>query len=97
MHRPERVQRVSDTTIKNVFISHIHEGDAGLGKTKDLLEKNAMTLQDGSISTEKPDEAKSPEYIKSEILAPRIRGDGIFITYIKPQTKDSEWDDWEIE
>lgn len=89
--------RVNDNTIKNVFISHVHEDDAGLGKTKDLLEKNGMTLRDGSINAEKPNEAKSPEYIKAEILAPRIRWAGTFITYITPQTKDSEWVDWEIE
>lgn len=88
---------MTDNSIKNVFISHVHEDDAGLGKTKQLLEKNGMTLRDRSINAEKPNEAKSPEYIKSEILAPRIRWAGTFITYITPQTKDSEWVNWEIE
>ena len=49
------------------------------------------------INSDKPNEAKSHEYIKSAILAPRIKWAGTFITYITPQTKDSEWVNWEIE
>jgi hypothetical protein len=88
---------VSDSSIKNVFISHVHEDDEGLGKTKALLEQKGMTLRDGSIDAEKPNEAESPEYIRSQILAPRIRWAGTFIVYITPQTKSSTWVDWEIE
>lgn len=56
---------------------------------------------------EKPNEAKSPDYIKSQILASRINKSqilasrikwaGTFMVYITPKTKDSEWVDWEIE
>jgi ribonuclease BN (tRNA processing enzyme) len=28
---------MADNDIRNVFISHVHEDDAGLGKLKDLL------------------------------------------------------------
>jgi hypothetical protein len=78
-------------------MSHVHEDDDGLGKTKEILAKNGMTIRDGSIDSEKPNEAKSPEYIKSQILAPRIKWAGTFMVYITPKTKDSEWVDWEIE
>src|SRR5271169_1630659 len=78
-------------------MSHVHEDDDGLGKTKEILANNGMTIRDGSINSGKPNEAKSPDYIKSEILAPRIKWAGTFITYITQQTKDSEWVDWEIE
>lgn len=88
---------MADDNIKNVFISHVHEDDDGLGKTKELLEKNRMIIRDGSINSDKPNEANSPDYIKSEILGPRIKWAGTFITYITPHTKDSEWVDWEIE
>jgi hypothetical protein len=88
---------LADDNIKNVFISHVHEDDDGLGKTKDLLSNKGMVLRDGSINSEKPNEAKSPEYIKSQVLAPRINWAGTFITYITPHTKDSEWVEWEIE
>ncbi|WP_029083759.1 TIR domain-containing protein [Bradyrhizobium sp. th.b2] len=88
---------MAENSIKNVFISHVHEDDHGLGKTKDLLAKNGMTIRDGSINSEKPNKANADEYIKSEILAPRIKWAGTFITYITPHTKDSEWVNWEIE
>jgi MTH538 TIR-like domain (DUF1863) len=88
---------LADESIKNVFMSHVHEDDDGLGKTKDILANNGMTIRDGSINSDKPNEAKSPDYIKSQILAPRIKWAGTFMVYITPKTKDSEWVDWEIE
>ncbi|HLH89983.1 MAG TPA: TIR domain-containing protein [Xanthobacteraceae bacterium] len=88
---------MANDTIRNVFISHVHEDDEGLGKLRDLLGKRGMTIRDGSINEDKPNEANSPDYIKFKILAPRINWAGTFITYITPHTKDSEWVDWEIE
>ena len=57
---------------KNVFISHIHEDDEGLAKLKELLKNNGLTIKDYSINAENPNNANSEEYIKSQILAPRI-------------------------
>jgi MTH538 TIR-like domain (DUF1863) len=88
---------MADDEIRNVFISHVHEDDEGLGKLRDLVAKNNMTIRDGSINADKPNEAKAPAYVKSDILAPRIKWAGTFIIYITPRTKDSEWVDWEIE
>ena len=82
---------------KNVFISHVHEDDAGLGKIKDLLSKNGMTIRDSSINSSNPNNAKSPDYIKSSILAPQIQWAGTLVVYVSPQTKNSEWVNWEIE
>jgi hypothetical protein len=59
-------------TDRNVFISHIHEDDHRLTPLKDLLSKAGMNVRDGSIHSDKPNNAKSPDYIKSEILKPRI-------------------------
>ena len=39
---------------KNVFISHIHEDDAGLGKLKGLLRDNGMAVRDYSITADNP-------------------------------------------
>jgi len=82
---------------KNVFISHIHEDDEGLGKLKSLLKDNGMTTRDYSINADNPNNAHSEDYIKSGILAPRIRQSGTLIVYISPETKDSEYVNWEIE
>ena len=61
---------------KNIFISHVHEDDAGLGKLKSLLKDNGMTIRDYSISSDNPNNAHSEDYIKSQILAPRIQQSG---------------------
>jgi hypothetical protein len=82
---------------KNVFISHIHEDDAGLGKVKDLLANNGMAIRDSSINSSNPNEAKSADYIKNVILAPRIQWAGTLVVYVTPGTKNSEWVNWEIE
>lgn len=87
---------MSDDT-KNVFISHIHEDDETLAGLKDLLKRNGYEIRDGSIDSSKPNEAANPDYIKSEILAPRIGWAGTFVVLISPDTHESEWVEWEIE
>lgn len=81
---------------KNVFISHIHEDDEGLGKLKSLLDKAGMKIRDASINALNPNNAKSEDYIKSKILAPQIDWAGTMIVYVSPETKSSDWVDWEI-
>lgn len=83
--------------LKNVFISHVHEDDAGLQKLKDLLASKGLNVRDSSVHTGKFNNAKDPDYIKSGILAPLIQWAGTFICYVSPQTKDSDWVNWEIE
>ena len=82
---------------RNVFISHIHEDDAGLAKLKGLLESKGMTVRDYSINADNPNNAHSENYIKSQILAPRIRQCSTLLVYVSPETKDSVYVDWEIE
>lgn len=83
--------------MKNIFISHIHEDDEGLSKLKDLLKDNGMIVRDYSINADNPNNAHSEEYIKSEILTPRIQQSGVLVVYISPETKDSDYVNWEIE
>jgi hypothetical protein len=82
---------------KNVFISHIHEDDDGLRKTKDLLKKHGMEIRDSSVNSSTPNNAESPDYIKSSILAPKIRWASTLLVYITPETKNSDYVNWEIE
>src|ERR1043166_7956512 len=83
--------------IKNIFISHIHEDDDGLTKLKELANKHGLAVRDASINSANPNNAKSPEYIKNDILAPGINWAGTLVVYITPDTKDSEYVNWEIE
>ncbi len=83
--------------IKNVFISHVHEDDAGLEKLKNLIAKGGLTVRDSSINSSKPNNAKAPDYIKTQILAPQIQWASVLLVYVTPKTKNSEWVNWEIE
>lgn len=82
---------------RNAFISHIHEDDEGLDRLKSLLGDHGLTIRDSSITSDKPNNAKSLDYIKSEILAPATKWAGVMIVYVSPGTKDSEYVNWEIE
>jgi len=39
--------------IKNVFVSHIHEDDAGLKDLKELVAKHGLEVRDGSVNSDK--------------------------------------------
>lgn len=82
---------------RNVFISHVHKDDHGLQKLKDLLAPKGLEVRDSSIHTGKFNKATDEHYIKTQILAPAINWAGVFICYVSPQTKDSDWVNWEIE
>jgi hypothetical protein len=84
-------------TVKNVFISHVHEDDEILGDLKDLLASKGYEIRDGSIDSSKPNEASSEDYIKAEILGPRIKWASTVVVLISPDTHTSKWVDWEIE
>ena len=83
--------------MKNIFVSHIHEDDAGLTDLKKLLERHGMDVRNYSITSDKENNAKSPDYIKDEILRPRIDACSALVVYITLDTKESEWVNWEIE
>ncbi len=82
---------------RNIFISHIHEDDHRLAPLKDLLSEVGMVVKDGSITSDKANNAKSPDYIMSEIIIPRIRWASVLVVLISPDTNDSEWVAREIE
>lgn len=82
--------------MKNVFISHIHEDDSRLGQLKGLLARKDYPVRDSSINSANQNKAKSHDYIKRDILRPQITWAGTVIVLITPQTRNSEWVDWEI-
>lgn len=52
---------------KNVFISHIHKDDEGLDDLKNLVDRHGMVAKDYSITSNKENNAKPPDYIKYDI------------------------------
>ena len=82
---------------KNIFISHVHEDDEGLVDFKRLMKRNGVTPRDYSIRSDNPNNAHDENYIKHQILAPRIRQCSALVVYISPDTRWSPWVNWEIE
>ena len=82
---------------RNVFISHIHENDEGLTDLKNLVARHGLTCRDASITKGKFNEAHNEDYIKYQILAPRINWCSVLVVYISPETKNSDFVAWEIE
>ena len=56
-----------------------------------------MMCRDASITTDKFNAATNESYIKYQILAPRINWASVLVVYVSPDTKNSEWMNWEIE
>ena len=83
--------------MRNVFISHIHEDDEGLPRLKNLAAQHGMVCRDGSITTGKFNEASNEDYIKYDILGPRIKWASTLVVYVSSETKNSDWVNWEIE
>jgi hypothetical protein len=81
----------------NIFVSHIHEDDEHIASMKALLRERGHEVRDSSINSARPNEATNSDYIKSEILGPRIDWASTLVVLISPETRDSEWVNWEIE
>lgn len=81
---------------KNIFISHVHEDDALLPDLKKLIAHAGMEVRDGSINSDKPNDAENEAYIKREILAPRIEWASTLVVLITHDTAQSWWVNWEI-
>lgn len=82
---------------RNVFISHVHEDDGLLPKFKELVSKANLDLNDYSVNSTNPNEASSEDYIKREILAPRIQACSTMVVLITHDTARSPWVNWEIQ
>lgn len=82
---------------RNLFVSHLHEDDARVGGFRDLLGAHDIDVRDSSITADKPNQAKSEDYIKSQILAPRIGWAGTAVVIVTEATKNSKYVQWEVE
>ena len=87
---------MSTKSSMNIFISHIHEDDAGLAKLKKLIASKGLTVRDGSINKARPNSAKNADYILNKIIIPRIKWCSVMVVYITPETKKSGWVNKEI-
>lgn len=82
---------------KNVFISHVHEDDPLLPELKRLITNAGMEVRDASITSDKPNLAENEQYIKYQILAPRIEWASTIVVLITHDTAQSPYVNWEIQ
>lgn len=82
---------------KNIFISHVHEDDGMLPKLKSLISKAGMQVRDSSINSDKPNNAKNPDYIKAQYLKPHIDWASTLVVLITHDTAQSTWVNWEVQ
>lgn len=83
--------------IRNVFVSHVHADDAQVTALTTLLSNHKYDVRNSSIDSSNPNDANNEDYIKYQILAPRIDWCGAMIVLISPETHTSDWVNWEIE
>lgn len=88
---------VGMTEERNIFISHIHEDDEHVGKLKDLLADQGVVVRNGSITSDKFNDAQNEDYIKNDILAPHIDWASVLVVLVSEETKNSAFVNWEIE
>lgn len=81
---------------KDVFISHHSKDEEHLHKMKELLEKKGYSIRNSSITSDKPNNASSENYIKT-MLSSRIRWASVCVVLVGPETHSREWVEWEIE
>ena len=81
---------------KNVFISHYGKDNPKIDDLKSLLKGKGYELRDSSVSS-KDNKANNPEYVKQQILKPKIDWAGQLIVLIGEKTHSREFVNWEIE
>jgi signal peptidase I len=80
----------------NIFISHHHDDEKYIEDFKAKIGDH-FEIRDSSIVESEPNNAKNPDYIKSEYLKPSIDWAGKMIVFVGDKIKDSDWVKWEIE
>jgi hypothetical protein len=79
-----------------IFISHVHEDDEHVAAMVTLLQERGFEVQTSAIDSSNLNRATNPDYIKREILAPRMEWASTLVVLISPATRESGWVDWEI-
>ncbi|MGB0342459.1 MAG: TIR domain-containing protein [Parvibaculales bacterium] len=82
---------------RNLFVSHKHEDDDKVVRLKENLGSRDYNVRDYSVTKDNPNKAHNEDYIKREILKPRLDASSVLVVIVTPDTKNSDYVDWEIE
>jgi hypothetical protein len=80
----------------NIFISHYGGDEKYINSFKEMI-GGAYEVRDSSIVETTPNKAKDEQYIKYQILAPKIDWAGKVVVLIGPKTHERDYVNWEIE
>ncbi|MDR0605061.1 MAG: TIR domain-containing protein [Bacteroidales bacterium] len=80
----------------NIFISHYGGDEKYINSFKGMI-GDAYDVRDSSIVETDPNKAKDEQYIKYQILAPKIDWAGKVVVLIGPNTHERDYVNWEIE
>ena len=81
---------------KNIFISHYGGDEKYVEPFKKLL-SSKINAYDSSVVESEPNNAANADYIKYQILAPKIKWAGTFVVLIGEETQYRDYVNWEIE
>ncbi|MDI9348956.1 MAG: TIR domain-containing protein [Candidatus Symbiobacter sp.] len=81
----------------NIFISHSGKDAEGIDDLKALISSQGIEFRDFTPKESDPNDATNENYIKYEILKPRIEWCSILIVYLTKETNKSDFVKFEIE
>lgn len=80
----------------NIFVSHYGGDEKHIEPLKKIIGTN-YDVRDSSIVETEPNNASNEDYIKYNILAPKIDLAGTIVVLIGPKTHERDYVNWEIE
>lgn len=81
----------------NIFVAHCGEHEDLIEDFKRKMEGKGYFFKDSSLTSENPNDAKNEDYIKNEIIRPKMEWAGTVIVLVGKETSKSDWVNWEIE
>ena len=83
-------------TVKNIFISHYGGDEKYIEQFKSKI-GSRFQIRDSSVVETNPNNATNENYIKYNILKPKIDWAGTVVVLIGKETKNRDYVNWEIE
>ncbi len=81
----------------NIFVAHCGEHEELITDLKNKMIKRGYHFRDSSLTSEEPNQATNKEYIKYEIIKPKIEWASTVVVLVGKETAKSDWVSWEIE
>ena len=81
----------------NIFVAHCGEHEDLINDFKRKMESKGYTFKDSSLTSEDSNHAHDENYIKNDIIRPKMEWAGTVVVLVGKETAKSDWVNWEIE